>query len=137
MFAEDRGFAVRSECAVVPLLPHAARHSTAKRNASRVTGRIVERACPNSVPVMFEHLGELAAELDRLEAGLADIQAAGDRNASQAAGRRRAELKPIVDAWREWDATSQDLADARELLDGAADDEMREYVRTEIAEKEA
>ena len=91
--------------AAVPLLPHAARHSTAKRNASRVTGPIVGRrfapaasGAANSLRVMFEHLGELAAELDRLEAGLADIQASGDRRASQAAGRRYAELKPVVDA---------------------------------------
>jgi len=128
-----------------PLLPHAARPSTAKRSASRVTewivGRVYRRAVPgaaNSVRLMFEHLGELAAELDRLEAGgLADIQASGDRHASQAAGRRYNELKPVVDAWRAWDATSRDLADARELLDGDADDEMREYIRAEIADKEA
>src|SRR5690349_320966 len=87
---------------------------------------------------MFEHLGELAAELDQLEAGgLADIQASGDRNASQAAGRRYNELKPVVDTWREWEAARRDLADAREMLDGDVDDEMREYLRTEIAEKEA
>ena len=54
---------------------------------------------------MFEQLGELAAELDQLEAGgLPDIQASGDRHASQAAGRRYDELKPVVDAWREWTA---------------------------------
>jgi peptide chain release factor 1 len=87
---------------------------------------------------MFGHLGELAAELDQLEAGgLADIQASGDRNASQVAGRRYAELKPVVDTWREWEAAHRDLADAREMLGGDVDDEMREYLRTEIAEKEA
>ena len=86
---------------------------------------------------MFEQLGELAAELDRLEADLADIQAAGDRHAAQAAGRRYAELKPVVDAWRAWDAVNRDLADARELLGAESDDEMREYVKAEIAEKEA
>src|SRR4029078_4568081 len=34
-------------------------------------------------------------------------------------------------------ATTRELADARELLAGDADDEMREDVRSEIAEKEA
>jgi peptide chain release factor 1 len=87
---------------------------------------------------MFEHLGELAAELDRLEAGgLSDIQASGDRHASQAAGRRYNELKPVVDTWREWTAANQDAADAREMLAGDADAEMREYLQAEIAEKEA
>src|SRR4051812_7411680 len=87
---------------------------------------------------MSEPLGGPAAELDRLEGGgLADIQASGDRHASQAAGRRYNELKPVVDAWRDWDAAGRDIADARELLAGDPDAEMREYLQAEIAEKEA
>jgi peptide chain release factor 1 len=86
---------------------------------------------------MFEQLGELAAELDRLEAELPGIYASGDRRASRDAGRRHAELKPVVDAWREWDAAGRDLADARELLEAESDGEMRDYLKGEIAEKEA
>jgi peptide chain release factor 1 len=85
---------------------------------------------------MFEQLGELVAELDRLEAELPAIQASGDRRASQLAGRRYAELKPVVDAWRAWDVTNRELGEARELLAAEHDDEMREYLRSEIAEKE-
>jgi len=86
---------------------------------------------------MFEQLGELAAELDRLEAELPGIYASGDRRASRDAGRRHAELKPVVDAWREWDAAGRDLADARELLGAETDEEMRDYLKGEIVEKEA
>jgi peptide chain release factor 1 len=85
---------------------------------------------------MFEQLAELAAELDRLEADLPGIQASGDRHASRDAGRRYAEIKPVVDAWRAWTAAGEDLAEARELLAGETEDEMREYFRTEIAAKE-
>jgi peptide chain release factor 1 len=85
---------------------------------------------------MFEQLGELAAELDRLEADLPGIYASGDRRAARDAGRRHAELKPVVDAWRAWDAANHDLADARELLGSETDAEMRDYLKTEIAEKE-
>jgi peptide chain release factor 1 len=86
---------------------------------------------------MFEQLGELAAELDRLEADLPGIYASGDRRAARDAGRRHAELKPVVDAWRAWDAAGRDVADARELLAGETDEEMRDYLKGEIAEKEA
>src|SRR5690349_14939582 len=86
---------------------------------------------------MFEQLGELAAELDRLETELPGIYASGDRRAARDAGRRHAELKPIVDAWREWDGAGRDLADARELLGTETDEEMRDYLKGEIAEKEA
>ena len=87
---------------------------------------------------MFEQLEALEAELDRLEADLPGIYAAGDRRASRDAGRRHAELQPVVAAYREWRKTSQDAASATELLEGGEEDpEMREYLRTEVAEKEA
>jgi len=86
---------------------------------------------------MFEQLGELAAELDRLEAELPGIYASGDRRAARDAGRRHAELKPVVDAWREWDKAGRDLAEARELFEAESDGEMRDYFKSEIAEKEA
>jgi peptide chain release factor 1 len=85
---------------------------------------------------MFEQLGELETELDRLEAELPSIYASGDRRASRDAGRRHAELRPVVDAYREWRKVSSDLSDARELIASELDDEMREYLQAEIAEKE-
>ena len=86
---------------------------------------------------MFEHLADLETELDKLEAALPEIYAAGDQAASRDAGRRRAELRPIVDAYREYQDAAAALADARELLSGEGDAEMREYLRGEIAEQEA
>jgi peptide chain release factor 1 len=86
---------------------------------------------------MFEQLGALVEELDRLEADLPAIYAAGDRRASREAGRRHRELKPVVDAYNEWRKVDRDVTDARELLDGAADPDERESWRAEVAEKEA
>jgi peptide chain release factor 1 len=86
---------------------------------------------------MFEQLAALSDELDRLEADLPRIYAAGDRRASQEAGRRHRELKPVVEAYNEWRQVSQDVADARELADGASDADEREAWKTEIADKQA
>ncbi len=85
---------------------------------------------------MFERLADLEAELEKLESQLPELYAAGDQSAARDAGRRHAELKPVVDAYREYRATDQELADARELLTGEVDDEMREYLRGEVEEKE-
>ena len=85
---------------------------------------------------MFEQLEDLQSELERLESDLPTILAAGDRRASRDAGRRHAELKPLVEAYRSWRAAEQDVADARELLGDETDPEMREYVKAEISEKE-
>jgi peptide chain release factor 1 len=86
---------------------------------------------------MFEQLAALSDELVRLEADLPRIYAAGDRRASQEAGRRHQELKPVVEAYDEWRRASQDVADARELADGATDADEREAWKAEMADKEA
>ena len=83
---------------------------------------------------MFEQLEPLEAEFDELEADLPKIFASGDRRAAREAGRRHAELKPVVEAYREWRKVSQDAAEAREMLD---DPEMRELAKSELADTDA
>ncbi len=90
---------------------------------------------------MFEHLDDAEAELEKLEANLSEIYAAGDQAAARDAGRRHAELKPVVDAYREYRATESEIAEAQELLEGeaagGADADMQTYLRTEVTEKQA
>jgi peptide chain release factor 1 len=85
---------------------------------------------------VFEQLAALADELERLEADLPGIYASGDRRAARDAGRREKQLRPVVEAYRRWRQTSQDLADARSILESESDGEMREFLRGEIAERE-
>jgi peptide chain release factor 1 len=84
---------------------------------------------------VFEHLGELETELEKLESQLSEIYASGDQAAARTAGRRLQELKPIVDAYREFRATESDLDDAREMLAGETDGEMRDFLSGEITAK--
>ncbi len=87
--------------------------------------------------MMFEQLAALSDELDRLEADLPRIYAAGDRRASRDAGRRHQELKPVVEAYDEWKRLSQDVEDAHELLESLTDPGERDSWRTELADREA
>ena len=86
---------------------------------------------------MFEQLGELEEEFDKLEAGLSDIAAAGDRRATRDAGRRYAELKPVVEGYRAWRAATGELDEARGLLAGEADPEMKAMIESEIGTLDA
>jgi peptide chain release factor 1 len=86
---------------------------------------------------MFDRLDEMETELEKLEARLSEIYASGDQHAARDAGRRHAELKPIVDAYLAYRATEVDLADARGMLASEDDAEMREYLAAEIDTKEA
>jgi peptide chain release factor 1 len=85
---------------------------------------------------VFEQLAELEQELEKLEARLSDVYASGDQRAARDAGRRHAELKPIVDAYRSYVAVESDLQDARQMLDGETDADMKEMIRDEVAAKE-
>ena len=86
---------------------------------------------------MFEQLVDLETELEKLESRLSEIYAGGDQQAARDAGRRHAELKPVVEAYREYRSTEGQIADARELLEHEDDAEMREYLHTEIVENDA
>jgi peptide chain release factor 1 len=86
---------------------------------------------------MFEQLEELADELAKLESELPAIYASGDRRAARDAGRREKELRPVVDAYARYRSARTDLADARELLGGETDSDMRAYLEGEITAKHA
>jgi peptide chain release factor 1 len=86
---------------------------------------------------MFERLADLEAELEALERRLPDIYASGDQSAQRDAGRRHAELRPIVDSYRELRVTRNDLEEARQLLRLEQDPDMREFLREEAADREA
>jgi peptide chain release factor 1 len=64
---------------------------------------------------MFERLADLAAEHAQLEEDLADPALHTDQDRARKLSRRYGELTPIVQAYTEWQQTSQDEATAREL----------------------
>ncbi|MFZ4584625.1 MAG: peptide chain release factor 1 [Acidimicrobiia bacterium] len=86
---------------------------------------------------MFDHLAALADELTALDSQLVDLASSGDPRALADAGRRRAELAPIVDAYNDWDAARRDAAEAREMLQGEADAETRTFLNAEADDADA
>src|SRR3954447_2942255 len=74
--------------------------------------------------------------MEKLESQLSELYAAGDQQAPAAAGRRLAELRPVVEAYRSYRTTEIDLAEAREMLTGEHDADMREYLQSEIETKQ-
>jgi peptide chain release factor 1 len=85
---------------------------------------------------VFERLVDLEAELEKLESQLSELYASGDQNAAADAGRRIAQLRPVVDGYREYRSTEADLAEANEMLAAETDPEMREMIRNELDDKE-
>ncbi len=85
---------------------------------------------------MFERLVDLEAELEKLESQLSELYASGDQTAAAEAGRRIAQLRPVVDGYREYRSTETDLAEANEMLTAESDPDMRDYLRGELDDKE-
>jgi peptide chain release factor 1 len=85
---------------------------------------------------VFDRLADLESELDKLEARLPEVYASGDQAAARDAGKRHAELLPIVEAYRRHRRTEADLADAKEMLRAEQDPEMKEFLRAEVDEHE-
>src|SRR3984885_4246698 len=66
------------------------------------------------IPV-FDKLGDLASEHAELERALADPGVHADADQARTLPKRYAELTPIVNAYRDWQQTSDDEQAAREL----------------------
>ena len=66
---------------------------------------------------MFENCEELARELDEVERALADPGVHADQARARSLGRRYAQLRPVVAAYREWLGLRDDHQAAVELAD--------------------
>ena len=68
---------------------------------------------------MFDGCADLVAEYERLEQRLLDPALHAEQGEARKVARRHAELKPVVEAYREWVTLGEDAQAARDL---AADD---------------
>ena len=88
---------------------------------------------------MFESCIALEREYDDLEQRLADPALHADPAAARRVGKRHAQLRPVVSAYREWLRLGEDAQAARELAaedpDFAAEAEAAEAEREQVAER--
>lgn len=78
---------------------------------------------------MRNRLEQLAHRLIEVDALLADPESASDMERFRKLSRERAELEPVVEAFKAFQRTEDDLAAAQEML---ADPEMRDMAEEEI-----
>jgi len=85
---------------------------------------------------VFESCVELVDEYNDVEQQLANPEVHGDQAAARQLGRRYAQLRPVVAAYRDWLAASEDLTAAREFVaddPSFADEVVSLEARTETA----
>jgi peptide chain release factor 1 len=81
-------------------------------------------------------LNEMETRFDQVERQLADPSTATDTNKLKALGKEHAELRDVVDAWREFKRASDDLEEAKGMLSGSTGED-RSYVEEQVAELQA
>ena len=85
---------------------------------------------------MLERLAGLEHEYEEVLSQLSDPAVLTDRRALRDASRRRKELEPVVNAYRQYRQATDDLATAREMLPDTTGDD-RDMLRAEIEDAEA
>ena len=81
---------------------------------------------------MLERLEQIEARYEELANELSSPEMLADRAAYTKATRQHRNLGEIVEKYRSWKVFNEELAGARELLETADDDEMREMARLEV-----
>ncbi|MBA2374263.1 MAG: PCRF domain-containing protein, partial [Chloroflexi bacterium] len=77
-------------------------------------------------------LVEVARQYDDLQAEFSRPETSTDPDAMRRLGKELHRLEPVVEAFRGLETIRAELAGAREMRDGEADDEMRSMARDEI-----
>ena len=84
---------------------------------------------------VFENLQVFESRYEELNLKLYDPATAADRGALCPADERARGDSPIVETYRAWRQCGADLSGAKELLEEAADRELKEMAQQEIREK--
>ena len=89
-------------------------------------------------PALASSLDRLARRLQELDAALADPAVAADNRRFRDLSREHAEVSAVCDLAQRHTRRQQDLADAREMLQGAGDDvDLRAMAQDELTQAEA
>ncbi|GEM00990.1 peptide chain release factor 1 [Halolactibacillus halophilus] len=83
---------------------------------------------------MLDKLQALEARYEKLNELLSDPDVISDTNKLREYSKEQSDLSDIVATYREYRDVSEQLADAKEMLDGEKDPDMREMVQMEIDE---
>ena len=86
---------------------------------------------------MFDKLEDLLIRLEEILSELQEPDVASDPNRFRKLMKEQSELKPIVEAYKEYKACKQNIEESLELLNEESDEDMRELAKEELNESKA
>ena len=81
---------------------------------------------------MFDKLEDLLHRFEEIMNELSEPGVANDQKRLTSLMKEQSDLTPIVEAYREYKAKKQDVADSLELLESESDEDMREMLKEEL-----
>lgn len=85
---------------------------------------------------MFDRLQAVEDRYDKLNEMLSDPEIVNDTNKLRQYSKEQSDLQETVDAYREYKAAKEQLAEAKEMLEDKLDAEMKEMVKEEVNDLE-
>ena len=82
---------------------------------------------------MFDKLEDLLIRYEELMSELGEPGAADNQDRFRKLMKEQSDLAPIVDAYKEYKKSKQDIEDSLEMLDAESDEDMREMLKEELS----
>ena len=86
---------------------------------------------------MFDKLEDLLIRYEELMSELSEPDVANDPERFRKLMKEQSDLTPIVEAYREYKKSKQDIEDSLALLDEETDEEMKELAKEELNDAKA
>ena len=83
---------------------------------------------------MFDKLEDLLIRFEEIMGELGEPSVTGNQERFRKLMKEQSDLTPIVNAYKEYKACKQDIADSLAMLEDESDDEMREMIKETLAE---
>ena len=87
-------------------------------------------------PSIYQKLENLAERFEEVSVLLSDPDVIGNQDKFRSLSQEYAQLNPVVDHFRDYRKTLEDLEGAKEMLKESDDPEIRELAKMELAELE-
>lgn len=85
---------------------------------------------------MFDKLGVLEEKYEELSIKVADPEIIAEQSNWQKLMKEMSDLEPIIEKYRDYKKTKEDIEGAKEILETSNDEEFRELAKMELSEKE-
>lgn len=85
---------------------------------------------------MFDRLKELEVKFETLTESINDPEVISDQNQWRILMKEHSDLSPIIESYREYQSTVQNIEEAKEMLETSDDDEMRQLAKEELKDSQ-